>query len=97
MTRPKFKMIHKVSEIPFFAKGERIPQEMKDKFQLNGSAYRMAFARGLGGSIKEKTWNKELHMHSCCGAKVNWRHHGDCPRLGNRNDPDDYSDLKDTS
>ena len=85
----------KVKDIPFFPKGTQIPKEIKDKFNLNGQTYRMAFARGLGGSKKEATWDRKKHIHTCCGAMVPWRHHGNCPKLGNRNDPYDLSDLKD--
>lgn len=84
----------KVCDIPFFPKGTKISKEIKRKYNLE-EAYRMAFARGLGGSQKEATWSKKEHVHTCCGAKVPWRHKGACPNLGNRNDPDDLSDLKD--
>lgn len=88
----------KVSDIPFYPKGMKISKEDKSKYGLYGScAYRLAFARGLGGSIKEKTWDKINHIHKCCGAMVPWRHHGNCPGLGNRNKEDDLSDLKEIS
>lgn len=82
-----------VSEIPFYDKGVKIPRKIKEQYGLINNAYRQAFARGLGGYRTESTWNKK--MHTCCKSKVFWRHHGNCPRLGNREDPDDLSDLKD--
>lgn len=75
----------KVSDIPFFEKGEVISREIKDKYHLNGNFYRMCFARGTGGSRKEETFDKNIGNgaggHKCCGSKVPWRHKANCPRL----------------
>lgn len=89
------KMLHPVSEIPFFEKGEVISKEIKQKYQLERNAYRMEFARGHGGSRKEETWDKEMNRHTCCNSAVAWRHKVTCPGLTG-----DFSSLpttKDTS
>jgi uncharacterized repeat protein (TIGR04076 family) len=45
------------------------------------NAYRYAFLKGQGGSIKEETWNKFKHEHICCQSRVAWRHKTKCPKL----------------
>ncbi|HSX00047.1 MAG TPA: hypothetical protein VLH38_03355 [Patescibacteria group bacterium] len=43
------------------------------------NGHRIAEYEGLLGSRKEKSWSREKHMHTCCGAKQAYRHHIDCP------------------
>ena len=45
------------------------------------NAYRYAFLKGQGGSMKETTWDSVSKKHSCCQSKVSWRHKTACPRL----------------
>lgn len=58
--------------------------------RING--YRMAFYQGVGGTRKEKTWNKKLHRHDCCKSAVAWRHLRSCPAL--KKDIDDNKILE---
>lgn len=74
----------KVSEMPYFE--GKISLAEKEKYGMimsNGEVnyYRVMFAKGQGGSRKEKTWNKIKHKHECCKSKVPWRHKSACPRL----------------
>jgi hypothetical protein len=39
---------------------------------------RIAEYEGLSGNRKEATWDKTTGQHTCCGARVSWRHHKDC-------------------
>lgn len=41
--------------------------------------HRVAEYEGLLGNRKEPSWNRRKNQHDCCGAKVSWRHHKDCP------------------
>src|SRR5664280_2134862 len=41
--------------------------------------YRLAEYEGLLGNRKEATWSKTLREHTCCGARVSWRHKVSCP------------------
>lgn len=43
--------------------------------------YRVTFMKGQGGSIKEETWDRKNHHHTCCKSQAYWRHKVDCPRL----------------
>ncbi len=78
-TRKKKRLLPRVSDIPFFEKGQIIPRDVKDKYHLNGNAYRQAFARGIGGFRTEETWNKKIH--TCCKSKSYWRHRSNCPKI----------------
>ena len=52
------------------------------------NAYRVAFAKGQGGSVGEETWNRTGHQHECCKSKVAWRHRTECPKLKLTEDAD---------
>lgn len=74
----------KVSDIPFFE--GNISYEDKKRYGMimpSGEInyYRVMFAKGMGGSSKENTWDRSAHMHKCCRSKVCWRHKTSCPRL----------------
>jgi hypothetical protein len=75
-----------VADIPFLDPFAKLSYEEKQRYgmiMVNGddNYYRLEFARGRGGSAKEETWNRALHMHTCCESKVPWRHKVACPLL----------------
>lgn len=57
--------------------------------------YRYYHGIGMGGSKKDKSWNKKKHQHDCCKSKVSWRHRTGCKSCKENTNDDDYSDLKD--
>lgn len=59
--------------------------------------YRFYHAIGMGGSYREKSWNRKKHQHDCCKSKVAWRHRNGCKTHKENSANDDYSDLKDVS
>jgi hypothetical protein len=74
----------RVTDIPFFE--GRITRADKEKYGMimpsgKDNDYRIAIAKGQGGSAKEETWERTQHWHSCCKSKVAWRHKTSCPRL----------------
>jgi|GEM_PF-2669993 len=85
--------------LPFYKSIKTMPTEERLEFGLimrdgKTNKYRTAFIEGVGASIKDRTWNRKKHQHSCCGSKVPWRHLINCSKAV-RNAPDDLSDLKD--
>lgn len=63
--------------------GNRRIYERNGAIMSNGqvNAYRVAFMKGQGGSVREETWNRQEHHHNCCKSRVAWRHRTECPRL----------------
>lgn len=43
--------------------------------------YQKTREAGRLGSCKDHTWNKKLHIHTCCKSKQPWYHKIDCPAL----------------
>lgn len=89
----------KVEFLPYYSSIKKIPKDEIKELGLIMSdgqmnRYRKSFIEGLGGSVKDKTWSRGKHRHSCCKSKVFWRHLKTCPQLC-RNAPEDLSDLKD--
>lgn len=54
--------------------------------------YKQKFGRG---SVKDTTWSRENHWHSCCMSKRAYRHKLGCKNRKELLADDDYSDLKD--
>lgn len=74
----------KVSEMQWWEQMETKEDKVRNGiFTSTGikNAYRVAFAKGEGASRKDRTFNKELGIHTCCGSKVAWRHKVNCPLL----------------
>lgn len=54
--------------------------------------YKIQKYLGRVGSRRDSTWDKEKHMHTCCGGRAPYYHKVGCTAM---NGPDDLSDLKD--